>query len=367
MSKRVRCPWVVMVLGGWILSAGAALSADRTADEILKELDTVKVPTFDGTKRDDKDYIKDFLSKRQEATEKRAALILDLYKAAPDHKRIPALMTERWGSISPVGPKGDELKKEINDVLAETTSPKLKLEGSFVGARIKLIEGQSTGTPDVSAIDEFIKLAPKDPRCASLLYNASNLMRDSKAKAALENRIVKEFRDSPYAGMIEGTRRQREAIGKPFDLEFTDAIKGSSVSIKGLRGKVVIVDFWATWCGPCVAEMPNMKELYAKYHDRGVEFIGVSLDQPVDQGGLDSLKKFVKENEIAWPQYYQGKGWDSEFSKSWGINSIPTMFAVDVDGKLFSIEARGKLETMLPELLKKKDASVGAATGAGGQ
>jgi hypothetical protein len=109
-----------------------------------------------------------------------------------------------------------------------------------------------------------------------------------------------------------------------------------------------------------------MKELYAKYRDQGVEFIGVSLDQPKEQGGLDKLKNYVKQNGIEWPQYYQGNGWNSEFSKSWGINSIPAMFVVDQEGKLFSVEARGKLEKLIPELLKKKaPASLGA--GAGGQ
>jgi hypothetical protein len=102
-----------------------------------------------------------------------------------------------------------------------------------------------------------------------------------------------------------------------------------------------------------------MKELYAKYHDQGVEFIGVSLDQPKEQGGLDALKKFVKENRIPWPQYYQGNGWQSEFSKSWGINAIPALFVVDTEGKLYSVEARGHLETIIPELLKKKSAAAG--------
>jgi thiol-disulfide isomerase/thioredoxin len=163
--------------------------------------------------------------------------------------------------------------------------------------------------------------------------------------------------------MIKGSRHQHEAIGKPFDLDFTDAIKGSTVSIKGLKGKVVVIDFWATWCGPCVAEMPKMKELYAKYRDQGVEFIGVSLDQPKEQGGLDKLKKFVEEKKIAWPQYYQGNGWESEFSMSLGINSIPCVFIVDAEGKLYSVEARGNLEEMIPDLLKKKTALLGGDVG----
>jgi peroxiredoxin len=100
-----------------------------------------------------------------------------------------------------------------------------------------------------------------------------------------------------------------------------------------------------------------MKELYAKYRNEGVEFIGVSLDEPRERGGLDSLKKFVKDNEIAWPEYYQGNGWESEFSKSWGISGIPTVFVIDPEGRLYSVEARGKLETIIPELLKKKTAA----------
>ena len=149
-------------------------------------------------------------------------------------------------------------------------------------------------------------------------------------------------------------------------MEFTDAITGSPVSVKSLKGRVVIIDFWATWCGPCVAEMPKMMQLYAQYHDRGVEFIGVSLDRPEETGGLDRLKEFVKKNGIPWPQYYQGHYWQSEFSTSWGINAIPKVFVVDPEGKLYSVEGRGNLETMIPQLLRKASAP-GERSGSGGE
>jgi thiol-disulfide isomerase/thioredoxin len=366
MKMHFKKPWMVAFLGGWIVSAGAVLAADRPADQILSDIDAVKVPQYDGTKRGDQAYVREFMTKRQEAASKRATLILELYKAAPEHERIATLLPERWGSMSPFGPQADELAKEINDVAANAVNPKLKLEATYFKAQFGLFKGRSSGTLDMSGVDEFIKLAPKDRRAPALLYNATMVTKDDKVKGGLEERLLKEFPSSQYGEMVKSARRQLASVGKPFELDFTDAIKGSTVSIKNLKGKVVVIDFWATWCGPCVAEMPHMKELYAKYRDQGVEFIGVSLDQPKEQGGLDSLKKYVKDNGIEWPQYYQGNYWQSEFSKGWGINAIPTMFVVDTEGKLFSVDARGKLDKLIPELLKKK-APVAAGAGAGGQ
>jgi thiol-disulfide isomerase/thioredoxin len=173
-------------------------------------------------------------------------------------------------------------------------------------------------------------------------------------RGRLLDQIVCDYPDSFSGRIIQGERRRRDRVGEPFALEFDDAISGRRVAREDLRGKVVVVDFWATWCGPCVGEIPEMLRLYEMYHDRGVEFIGVNLDGPAEDGGLDALKTFVAERKIPWPQYYQGHGWDGEFSKDWGISAIPTVFLVDAEGRLYSTEARGKLDALIPKLLDRR-------------
>jgi thiol-disulfide isomerase/thioredoxin len=353
--SRVTLVAVLLGAGGWTAPFASARGVDRSPEQILKELDDIKIPTLDASKKKDRTYVTQFLSKLQKATKKRDALILELYKADPDHERVPALMAERW-SVRPYGLPAGKLHSEIDEVLAQTQNQKLKIEGNYAKTFARLYDGHPGAAVVVSMIDDFLKLAPGDPRGATLMSLAVDHTRDAKLKTVLEDRILKEFPESPSADKIQGIRHRGDSIGKPFDLEFIDAISGTAVSLKKLRGKVVVLDFWATWCGPCVAEMPAMKKLYSKYHDQGVEFIGVSLDQPEEKGGLKSLRSFVKENAITWPQYYQGHGWDSEFSSSCGIHAIPAAFIIDTDGILFSTEARGKLDTLIPELLKKGSA-----------
>ncbi len=97
------------------------------------------------------------------------------------------------------------------------------------------------------------------------------------------------------------------------------------------------------------------KEHFSKLREANQKRAKLTLeDETREEGGLDKLKKFVEEQEIAWPQYYQGKGWNSEFSTSWGIDAIPAVFIIDTEGKLFSVKPRGKLEEMIPMLLETK-------------
>jgi thiol-disulfide isomerase/thioredoxin len=288
---------VMLGVGGWTASLSAS-DRDRSADQILEELDAIKLPSYNAGKKDDQTYTRQFLTELQRTTETRAALILELYKADPDHDGIPTLMAERW-SIRPFSLASDKLLAEIDDVLAQTQNQKVKIEGSFASTYARLYDSRPEHPIGLLVVEEYLNLAPKDPRGATLLQLAARRTRDEKAKTALEDRVLRDFPESLYARRIENIR---QGIGKPFQLEFIDAISGSAVSVQKLKGKVVVIDFWATWCGPCVAEMPAMKALYARYHAQGVEFLGVSLDLPEAQGGLDRLKAFVKEKEIPWPQ-----------------------------------------------------------------
>ncbi len=124
-------------------------------------------------------------------------------------------------------------------------------------------------------------------------------------------------------------------IGDTLDLKFT-SIQGDAIDLSKMLGKVVLVDFWATWCGPCITELPSLQKTYATYHEKGFEIIAISLDN--DKAPLET---FIKENEMPWPQAFDGKGWQTELATQYGISSIPATFLIGKDGKIVATDLRG--------------------------
>ena len=153
---------------------------------------------------------------------------------------------------------------------------------------------------------------------------------------------------------------------KPMEMAFT-AADGREVDLAKLRGKVVLIDFWATWCGPCIAEMPNVRRVYAAYHDRGFEVIGISLENaslsPNDTpeqtaakhaAARKKLLDFTAANRMPWPQHYDGRYWQNEIARGrFNINSVPSTFLLAPDGTVAVVNIRGpQLEPEVRRLLK---------------
>jgi thiol-disulfide isomerase/thioredoxin len=359
MSKFFRGNAAAFVFCGGLLVVQSALADGRPAEKILADIKSKELATAPPANINSQAAYQAFIDQQKKIAEQRAELIGELLKSHPDAPELPGLILDRWQFIMIPGPKADALTAEVESVLATSKNEKLVAEAAFLKAAIGFEKlGPDADSATLMKIAEgFIKKAPKDPRGALFLGAIASKTTDEAKLAELNKRIEKDYPDSPNAKQLVNERRVKEAVGKPFALEFTDAIKGTAITMASLKGKVVVIDFWATWCGPCVNEMPKMKELYAKYKSKGVEFIGVSLDQPKEQGGLDKLKAFVAKNGIEWPQYYQGNFWQSEFSSSWHINSIPCVFLVDADGNLASVKARGQLDKLIPEYLEKAKAN----------
>ena len=148
-----------------------------------------------------------------------------------------------------------------------------------------------------------------------------------------------------------GTLRRLSLPGNPMEISGT-LLNGTPFDQKTLAGKVVLVDFWATWCGPCVAEIPNVLEQYEKYHKDGFEVVGISLDQE-----REALEKFVTEQKLPWPILFEepkGDGWQHPLATFYGISGIPTVVLIGRDGKVITLDARGeKLGERLDAIFKK--------------
>jgi thiol-disulfide isomerase/thioredoxin len=123
-------------------------------------------------------------------------------------------------------------------------------------------------------------------------------------------------------------------VGQRFPDFKVDDLDGAPLSVSGLRGKVVLIDFWATWCGPCVAEIPNVARAYQKYQADGFEVVGISLDQ--DRAALEN---FVRQRGVAWPQYFDGDS--GTLARRYGIRSIPSTFLLDREGIIVARGLRG--------------------------
>jgi len=209
----------------------------------------------------------------------------------------------------------------------------------------------------VTQVAEMLKAAPADAKTAMLAMQLCGALEQipggETVAAQAMTTLGPILESSPDARIKElgagfaAKLRLLSLPGNPMEISGS-LLDGGAFDQKSLAGKVVLVDFWATWCGPCVAEIPNVVAQYEKYHDKGFEVIGISLDEEKDK-----VDAFVAEHKIPWPILYAGKGWQDPVAQFYGISGIPQMILIGRDGKVITVNARGeKLAERLAELFK---------------
>jgi thiol-disulfide isomerase/thioredoxin len=245
--------------------------------------------------------------------------------------------------------------KELRSIADDADAPEnIRADAGLVLLQIASAKFDKERTEDSAralsaAIAKFLETHPDDNRAPALKLTEAQALEafdPDRARALYEETAKnddKEISDAAKTGIA-----LMEMRTKPLDLSFT-AVDGRKVDLADLRGKVVLVDFWATWCPPCVEEAPGVVETYEKFKDQGFEIVGISLD--VDKSALE---KFTAEYKMTWPQFFDGKRWDNELAKRFNIQAIPTMWLLDREGKLVDPNPGANLEQAVQAALEKK-------------
>lgn len=260
-------------------------------------------------------------------------------------------------TVTPVlnAASGDAEWKKVDDAITAIKEPKEKPK-----SREEAIKNLKAGLEVLdSAYEAAMKASTANPaRWSAAVMNAKlanarkivgapefkNL--DEEIEAASKATDIRSEDKTEVAKLVKTMKAMADLKSKPLDIKFT-AVDGREVDLAKMRGKVVLIDFWATWCGPCVAELPNVLKAYKELHPKGFEIVGISLDS--DKG---KLEKFVADKGMEWPQFFDGKGWKNEIAVTYDIHSIPAMWLVDQKGMVVDTSARAGLEEKVAKLLK---------------
>jgi len=259
--------------------------------------------------------------------------------------------------------KSGAIKKAAEKILEIEEDPASKAAttavGILLGLKIERLDDASPEKQETTFEEIHRHLVGLDKLTSDdlvlALKTASTVKRTGNAKLAAKaydtfGNMFVNLSDEALAGYGQemlAVARQMNLLGNEMEITGT-TLDGDTFDWTAYRGKVVLVDFWATWCGPCVAELPHVRRHYDEYHERGFDVVGISLDRDRER-----LAKFVEERELPWVTLFEpGADGDHPVAGYYGVRAIPTAILVNQAGKVVSLRARGpELGHQLAQLL----------------
>ena len=247
--------------------------------------------------------------------------------------------------------------KPFND----RTKPLIEQYREF--AKTKDKENQDKIEEQLDAIDnemkekvygEYVKKNPSSPLAMYALQQYAGWDIDADKVEPVFNSLSGANKNYPSAIEFKENLEiaKKTGIGKiAMDFTQNDTL-GNPVTLSSFKGRYLLIDFWASWCGPCRTENPNVVKVFNKYKDRNFHIIGVSLDRP---GQKEKWMKAIHDDKLDWTQVSDLKFWDNEVAKQYGIKAIPQNLLLDPDGKIIAKNIRGEeLETKVGEAIEGK-------------
>lgn len=220
-----------------------------------------------------------------------------------------------------------------------------------LGVSLFLLKDKKLYDEAVVALNRAIELS--NGKLVKVYYNLGcALIKAGKEKegvAALKTYIEAEPATTAEAEEARRMIANPKLVGEPFARAFkVKSSAGDELSLEKFQGKVVLLDFWASWCAPCRFEMPEVKKIWKKYGGEEFVIVGVNLDS-----NRAAFEGYMKQEGLTWPQYYDGLGWGNKISRLYGVTGIPHTVLIDRDGIIRGVGLRGGgLSSKIGELLK---------------